>query len=138
MVKILEKIKIAPNIHSCTVEAPDVAKKALPGQFVIAIPDEFSERIPLTISDWDADKGTVTFVFLEIGASTEILAQLKEGENIYSFTGPLGKALDVSIRFTIMFIMVIETKEDKIIFSAVLVIMINMSNLSFLYLVDTV
>lgn len=95
MVKILEKIKIAPNIHSCTVEAKEISKKALPGQFVIVIPDEFSERIPLTISDWDADKGTVTFVFLEIGATTQRLAELKEGENIYSFTGPLGQALEV-------------------------------------------
>ena len=95
MVKILEKKQIVPNIHSCIVEAKDVARKALPGQFLIIIPDEYSERIPITISDWDAKKGTVTFIFLEIGASTQRLAELKPGDEIYSFTGPLGKAFEI-------------------------------------------
>ena len=95
MVKIKEKTKIAPNIHSCTVEAPDIARKALPGQFVIIIPDEYSERIPMTIADWDAKKGTVTFIFLEIGASTQKLAEFKQGDDLYSFTGPLGKPMEI-------------------------------------------
>lgn len=95
MARIIEKIEIAPNIHSCTVEAPDVARKALPGQFVVLIPDEYSERIPMTISDWDTKKGTVTFVFLEIGATTQRLAELTHGDKLHSFTGPLGKPMEI-------------------------------------------
>ena len=56
MVKIIEKELLAPNVYSFRVLAPDIAKKAKAGQFIIAIPDEFSERTPLTISDWDAKK----------------------------------------------------------------------------------
>jgi ferredoxin--NADP+ reductase len=95
MTKILDKIQIAPNVHSCTVKAPDIARKALPGQFVIVIPDEYSERTPITIADWDAKKGTVTFIFLEIGASTQRLAELKTGDFLYSFTGPLGRPMEI-------------------------------------------
>jgi len=95
MVKILEKKQIVPNIHSCTVEAPDVARKAQPGQFIVIIPDKYSERTPMTISDWDSKEGTITFVFLEIGASTEKLAELNAGDEIYSFTGPLGKPMEI-------------------------------------------
>ncbi len=91
--KILEKKIIAPNVHEMTVDAPDIAKKALPGQFAIAIPNEYSERTPVTLSDWDAVKGTVTVVFLEIGAATKGLADLNEGDEIYSFTGPSGKGI---------------------------------------------
>jgi ferredoxin--NADP+ reductase len=93
--KILEKKIIAPNVQQVTLEAPEIASKAKPGQFAIAIPDEFSERTPVTLSDWDVDKGTVTFVFLEIGAATKGLADLKTGDEIYSFTGPLGKAFEI-------------------------------------------
>ena len=95
MTRIIEKTLIAPNIHQCVVEAPEVAKKAQAGQFVIIIPDEYSERTPITISDIDVDAGTVTFVFLEIGASTQRLAELKTGDEIYSFTGPLGNAFEL-------------------------------------------
>ncbi len=95
MVKILEKEHIAPNVHSCTVFAPEIAKKALPGHFVIIIPDEYCERIPITIADCNIEKGSVTFIFLEIGASTQRLAELNSGDNIYSFTGPLGKAFEI-------------------------------------------
>ncbi len=95
MAKILEKEQIAPNVHCCMVEAPQVAKKAHPGQFVIVIPDEYSERTPLTISDWDAGKGTVTIIFLEVGAATYRLAQMKAGDEFYSFTGPLGRAFEI-------------------------------------------
>lgn len=95
MARIREKYQIAPNVHLCVVEAPGIAGKVLPGQFVIVIPDEFSERTPITVADWDAEKGTVTFIFLEIGASTARLAELSPGEEIYSFTGPLGKPFEV-------------------------------------------
>lgn len=95
MVKIIEKISIAPNIHSVTVLAPDISRKARPGQFVIVIPDEYSERIPITIADWNENNGTVTFVFLEIGAATKRLAELQQDDQIYSFTGPLGQPLEL-------------------------------------------
>ena len=95
MTKILAKEQIAPNVHEVTVDAPAVAKKALAGHFAILIPNEFSERIPVTLSDWDADKGTVTFIFLEIGAATQDLAALKTGDDIYSFTAPLGKPFEM-------------------------------------------
>jgi len=95
MTEILERIQIAPNVHSCTVRAPDIARKALPGHFVIIIPDEYSERTPITIADWDTGEGTVTFIFLEIGASTRRMAELNSGDEIYSLTGPLGQAMEI-------------------------------------------
>jgi ferredoxin--NADP+ reductase len=93
--KILESKIIAPNVHQMTLAAPNIAKRALAGQFAIAIPNEFSERTPVTLSDWNAEKGTVTVVFLEIGAATRALASLKKGDKIYSFTGPLGKPFEI-------------------------------------------
>jgi ferredoxin/flavodoxin---NADP+ reductase len=93
--KILEKKIIAPNVHEMTVFAPDIAAKALPGQFGIAIPNEYSERTPLTLSDWDIEKGSVTMVFLEVGAATKELAELKAGDELFSFSGPLGKPLTI-------------------------------------------
>ena len=93
--QILEKIEIAPNVHSCVVRAPDIARKVQPGQFIIIIPDEFSERTPITVSDWDPEEGTISFIFLEIGSSTNSLAQLKAGDEIYSLTGPLGQPFEL-------------------------------------------
>jgi ferredoxin--NADP+ reductase len=95
MAKILEIKEIAPNVHECKVEAREVAQKVQPGQFIIIIPDEFSERTPITVSDWDRDEGTITFIFLAIGSSTERLTELKPGEEIYSFTGPLGRSFEM-------------------------------------------
>ncbi len=66
--------------------------KVRPGQFIIVIPDEYSERTPITVADWDMEKGTITFIFLDIGSSTERLMELNAGDEIYSLTGPLGKA----------------------------------------------
>lgn len=91
MTEIIERKQLVPNVHTCTIHAPDIAQKALPGQFIIVIPDEYSERTPITLADWDKKQGTVTFVFLEIGASTLRLAEMQPGEKIYSCTGPLGK-----------------------------------------------
>jgi ferredoxin--NADP+ reductase len=94
-VKLIEKIEIAPNVHSCVVHAPEISRKVLPGQFIIVIPDEYSERTPITVADWDEEKGTITFIFLDIGSSTNRLAQLKPGDEIYSLTGPLGKSFEI-------------------------------------------
>ena len=66
MIRIIDRKEIAPNVHECTVEAPDIARKVMEGQFIIAIPDEYSERTPITVADWDAEAGTITFIFLGI------------------------------------------------------------------------
>ncbi len=95
MVKVIERSEIAPNIHECTVSAREIAAKVQPGQFIIIIPDEYSERTPITVADWDSEDGTLTFIFLSIGSSTERLAELKPGDEIYSLTGPLGQAFEM-------------------------------------------
>ena len=91
MPKIIRREKLVPNIHLIEVEAPEIAKKAKPGQFVIIMPDEYGERIPLTIADWDEDKGTVTAVVLVVGTSTHKIANLEGGGEVPVFVGPLGK-----------------------------------------------
>ena len=95
MSKILDISEIAPNVHSCTVSAKEIAQKVQPGQFIIIIPDEYSERTPITVADWDTKKGTITFIFLHIGSSTQRLSELKPGEEIYSLTGPLGRPFEI-------------------------------------------
>ena len=91
MYKILKAGKLAGNIYEMVVEAPRVAKHCLPGQFIIVKMDEKGERIPLTICDYDAEKGTVTIVFQPAGASTTRMAQLKAGDYFEDFVGPLGQ-----------------------------------------------
>jgi ferredoxin--NADP+ reductase len=88
--KILEREDLVPGIHLFKMAAPAVAGKARAGQFVVVRIDEKGERIPLTIADWDKDKGTVTIVFMEVGATTARLALLKKGDSIADFVGPLG------------------------------------------------
>lgn len=90
MYKILKAEELAANIYLMDVEAPRVAKSCLPGQFVIVKMDEKGERIPLTVCDYDREKGTVTIVFQTVGASTKKMANLKEGDYFRDFTGPLG------------------------------------------------
>ncbi|MFC1954204.1 sulfide/dihydroorotate dehydrogenase-like FAD/NAD-binding protein [Chloroflexota bacterium] len=88
--KILLKKDLAPNIHLFKIEAPDIARKAQPGQFVIVRVDEQGERIPLTIADWDREEGSVTLIFNEVGRTTGKLASIAEGGLISNFVGPLG------------------------------------------------
>jgi len=88
--KILLKQELVPNIHLSKVLAPDVAKKARPGQFIVITIDERGERIPLTIADWDRKEGSITFVFMEVGTTTQRLALLSTGDSIESLVGPLG------------------------------------------------
>lgn len=95
MVRIIATEHLAPNVHYFRVEAPDIARKAEAGHFVMIIPDQHSERIPITLSDWDHEEGWVSIVFLEIGAATERLAQMKIDDWIYSFTGPLGRPFEM-------------------------------------------
>lgn len=91
MYKIVKKRQLNENIYLMDIEAPRVAKSAKPGQFIIVKMDEIGERIPLTICDYDAEKGTVTIVFQTIGASTERMAKYEEGDYFRDFVGPLGK-----------------------------------------------
>ena len=91
MYKILNAEKLSANVFLMDVEAPRVAKHCLPGQFVIVKMDEVGERSPLTICDYDAEKGTVTIVFQPAGASTTRMAQLKAGDYFEDFVGPLGQ-----------------------------------------------
>ncbi len=90
MYKILLKQNLVPDIHLFKVEAPAVAKKARPGQFVVIRIDERGERIPLTIADWEREGGSVTIVFMEVGTTTHRLALLQAGDCIANFIGPLG------------------------------------------------
>lgn len=95
MYKILEAKELTTNIYLMVVEAPRVAKNCQPGQFVIVRMDKDGERIPLTICDYDREKGTVTIVFQTVGAETTRMAVLKTGDFFHDFVGPLGCASEM-------------------------------------------
>jgi len=95
MYPIVDHEVLAPRVHRLRVQAPVVAEKAKPGQFVILIIDEKGERVPFTISDWDSSAGTVDFVFIEVGKTTRQLATLQPGDALLSFIGPLGRPAQV-------------------------------------------
>lgn len=95
MYKIVKKKMLTPTIFEMEIEAPRVAKSALPGQFIILRIDEKGERIPLTISDYDAEKGTVSIVTQAVGKSTMELMTYEEGDFIADFVGPLGCPSDL-------------------------------------------
>ena len=90
MYQILRARELTTNIYEMIVKAPRVAKSCLPGQFVIVRANEDSERIPLTICDYDRNEGTITIVFQIVGAGTSFMANLKEGDSFHDFVGPLG------------------------------------------------
>jgi len=89
--KVLNKERLAPGIFLMDVAAPLVARKAEPGQFIILRVYDMGERIPLTIADYDREKGTVTIVFQVVGKTTKLLSELDEGDCILDFAGPMGK-----------------------------------------------
>ncbi len=91
MYKIVKKEALKPAVILYEIEAPRIARKAQPGQFIILRVDENGERIPITIHDSDAEKGTVTIIVQVIGSTTAKLNHLKEGEYIQDFVGPLGR-----------------------------------------------
>ncbi len=91
MYPILYKESLAPKIHLFKIGAPEVARKAKAGQFIVIRIDEKGERIPLTIADWDVKEGSVTIVFMEVGTTTSRLAALKAGDSLLNFVGPLGQ-----------------------------------------------
>ena len=92
MNKILKKESLNPTVTLMEVDAPLVARKAEPGQFIILRVDDQGERIPLTVADYDREKGTITIIFQVVGATTEKLNHLNEGDYIHDFVGPLGRA----------------------------------------------
>ncbi|AKB24183.1 putative electron-transfer protein [Methanosarcina sp. MTP4] len=93
--KILEKEEIAPSVHRTVIDAPDVAKAAKAGQFIILKIDEEGERIPLTIADFNPEKGTITVIFQEMGKTTKQLGKLSAGDSLEDFVGPLGTPADI-------------------------------------------
>ena len=92
MNRILEREALNPTVTRLKVEAPLIARKAEPGQFVILRTDEDGERIPLTVADVDREEGSVTVIFQVVGATTEKLNHLKPGDRLHDFVGPLGRA----------------------------------------------
>jgi len=95
MNRILRKEELAEKVKRIEVEAPLIAKKALPGQFVVLRVDEKGERIPLTIADVDRETGRITLIFQEVGTTTIKLGLLNEGDEILDIVGPLGKPTEI-------------------------------------------
>ncbi len=95
MYEIVHREDLTPAIHLFEIDAPAVAKKAQAGQFVVLMVDEKGERFPLTIAGWDREKGTVTIVFMEVGMTTQKMANMKQGDSLYAFIGPLGEPTEV-------------------------------------------
>ena len=112
MFKIMKKRLLADNIYYMDIEARNVSKRCLPGEFVIVKLDKYGERIPLTITDYDRQKGTVAIVFQALGASTRLMAELEEGDYFMDFVGPLGNASEMISED------IEELKKKKILFVA--------------------
>ncbi|HZW83695.1 MAG TPA: sulfide/dihydroorotate dehydrogenase-like FAD/NAD-binding protein [Candidatus Deferrimicrobium sp.] len=95
MYPVVKRRDLATNIVLLEVKAPEVAAKALPGQFIIVRVDEQGERIPLTVMDFNREQGTITIVIQEVGYSSKVINQLQEGDSFLDFVGPLGVATEI-------------------------------------------
>jgi len=95
MFKIIDKKELAKDITKLIVQAPVIAQKAQAGQFVVIVIDENGERIPLTLADWDKDKGTISLIFQKVGFSTRKLGTLNPGDSIAHILGPLGHPSEI-------------------------------------------
>jgi len=104
MFKLIKNTMIVPNLHEMTVEASDVARAVQPGHFAILRPDDDGERIPLTVADWDAEKGTITCIYLNVGKTTDRLASFKAGESIATVVGPLGNPMEIDFYGSVLLI----------------------------------
>lgn len=104
MSQILSMRELVPSIYEAVVKVPEIAKKAKAGEFLVVMPDEKGERIPLTIADFDRDEGTITIVFMTIGTSTYKLADMKAGDSYFAFVGPLGHASDIKNHGTVVMV----------------------------------
>jgi ferredoxin--NADP+ reductase len=102
MPRVVRRERLVPNIHLLEVEAPEIARKCQPGQFVMVMPDARGERIPLTIGDWDRDRGTVISVFMAVGTTTRKLALLEAGDSLPIFAGPLGLPSEIGTVGTVL------------------------------------
>ncbi len=95
MAEILENTMIVPNLHLVTLAAPEIAEVVQPGQFVILRVEEDGERIPLTVSDWDIQAGTLSLVYLNVGKTTQKLAAKNAGSSLPTVAGPLGNPMPI-------------------------------------------
>lgn len=102
MAKVLQRVRLVPNIHLLEIHAPEIARKCQPGQFIIIMPDERGERIPLTIANWNIKQGSITVVFMLVGTSTHKLSLLKAGNEIPVVVGPLGKPSEIKKYGTVL------------------------------------
>jgi ferredoxin--NADP+ reductase len=103
MNEIVAKQELAEQIKLIKINAPQIAKKAQPGQFVILRMDDKGERIPLTLVDWEKDNGAITLIFQEVGVSTKKLGMLKVGDEIPNVLGPLGTPSDIKSNVSVAF-----------------------------------
>jgi len=102
--KVLLKQDLVPKVRLFKIEAPNIARKAQPGQFVIVRVDEQGERIPLTIADWDREEGSITVIFNEVGRTTSKLAAVEQGDSIANFVGPLGIPTEIENYGTVVLV----------------------------------
>jgi len=102
MYEIVKAEKLTPDVTRLEIAAPHIAKKAMAGQFVMLTVDEHGERIPLTMADYSAEKGTVTIAALEIGKTTKKLGTLKAGDKLFSLVGPLGLPTELKNHGTVV------------------------------------
>jgi len=100
--KVLLNKEIIPNFYKLIIEAPLLAKKAKPGNFVILMNEETSERLPMTLSDWDPEEGTITIIYQEAGFSTREFTEIKEGDHLFSLVGPLGNEIPIKNYGTVL------------------------------------
>lgn len=104
MSTILDKKLLAPKLYEFVVTAPRLARKAQPGQFVVVMADETGERVPLTIADFDRERGTITIVLMVVGTSSLKLSQLVPGQTLHSLIGPLGQASELQRYQTVVMV----------------------------------
>lgn len=102
MFRILTRRNLAPSIQLLEIEAPLIARRVKAGQFVVLHLTEVSERIPLTVADWNAEKASLTIIFQEVGKSTAELGRLGEGDAIQDLIGPLGKPSEIALYGTVV------------------------------------
>ncbi len=100
--KILVNEQVVPNVHRLVLDAPMIARRAQPGQFIMIIPDAEGERVPFTLSDWDFEAGTITIFYQEAGVSTMKLTALKPGESVHVVVGPLGRPTKIEKHGTVL------------------------------------
>ncbi|MFX1415515.1 MAG: sulfide/dihydroorotate dehydrogenase-like FAD/NAD-binding protein [Promethearchaeota archaeon] len=100
--KILVNEEVVPNVRKLVLEAPKIARRAKAGQFIMVIPDAVGERVPFTLSDWNAEEGTITIFYLEAGVSTMKLGRLKPGDTVHTVVGPLGRPTTIEKHGTVL------------------------------------